>query len=189
MFAPLKDLPADNTLHVEAGKALADTAFESAERFLALNLNVSRHLFEQSIAHIKALQEARDVRSFVNLRAARTQPAIDAAINYSRSICEIASETREETARIVGVQLADVSADLSDVIDRVLQRAPAGSEGAVAVIRTAIDTANSAYDRMNGVALKVAEMTQANVSAARQASFQAAANAATMGDSARQKAA
>ncbi len=182
MFAHLKDLTADNTLHIEAGKALADTALESAERFLTLNLDVSRHWFEQSITHIKALQEVRDVRSFVNLRAAQTQPAIDAAMNYSRGVYEIARESREEAAKIVGVQLADVSADVSDAIDQVLQRAPAGSEGAVAVIRTAIDTANSAYDKMNVVALKIAVITQANVSAARQASFQAAANAATMGN-------
>jgi phasin family protein len=181
MFAQLKDFVPAPTLHVEAGLALVNTALESSERYFALNLKVSRSLFEQSLSNLKALQGARDVRSFVSLRAAQAQPAIDAAVGYSRSVCEIASAAKEETTRIVEVQLADLNADASDAIDRALQRAPAGSESAVAVIRTAIDAANSAYDKMNGAAQKVAEITEAHVIAVRQAGFQAAANAAVMG--------
>ena len=180
MFSQLKNITNENSLHVEAGLALVSTFFESAERFTTLNLKTSRSLLEQSAANIKAMQEAKEIKCFAGLQAAQAQPVIDAAIAYSRGIYEIASETKEETSKIVEVQFADVNAEVSELVDQVLERAPVGSEQAVAAIRTVIDAANSAYDRINTATSQVVNLAETNVIAASQASFKAAANAAKM---------
>jgi phasin family protein len=180
MFTSFKNFTADNTLHVEASLALVNTAFDSSERFTALNLNAARSLFAQSVANIKALQGSKDIKSFVSLQSVQARPNIDAAIAYSHGLYAIASEAKEETSKIVGLQLADVSAEVSGIVDKALNSAPVGSETAVAAIRTAIDSANSAYERVNKVVTQVAEIAEANVSAARQAGFKAAANVAKM---------
>jgi hypothetical protein len=49
---------------------------------------------------------------------------------------------------------------------------------AVAVVRSAINAGNSAYDRLNVTASHLIEIAEANMSAASQATFKAAANAA-----------
>jgi phasin family protein len=180
MFSQFKNITVENSLHVEAGLALVSTFFESAERLATLNLNTSRSLLEQSVSNIKTMQEAKELKCFAGLQAAQTQPVIDAAIAYSRGIYEIASETKEEASKIVEVQFADVNAEVSELVDQVLERAPVGSEQAVAAIRTAIDAANSAYDRINTAAAQVVSLAEINISAASQASFKAAANAAKM---------
>jgi len=180
MFTPFKNFTADNALHIEASLALVNTAFDSSERFTALNLNAARSLFEQSVSSIKALQSGKDIKSFVSLQSVQARPNIDAVIAYSHALYAIANEAKEETTKIVGLQLVDVSAEVSGIVDKALNSAPVGSETAVAVIRTAIDNANSAYERVNKVVTQVTEIAEANVSAARQAGFKAAANVAKM---------
>jgi hypothetical protein len=51
-------------------------------------------------------------------------------------------------------------------LDKVVKSAPAGSEVAVAAVKSAISAVNSAYDNMSKTAKQFTEMTQANVEAA-----------------------
>lgn len=182
MFTQLKAMRADNALHSEAGLALANTVFDSAERLVAHNLSASRKLMNASFAHLHALNGSQDVRTIVSLQAAQTKPAIDSAIAYSRGVLEITSEAKQEAAKIVEVQVADVSAGVSDIVDKALTRAPAGSETAVAAIRTAIDTANTAIGQISATAKQVAEIAEASAASATEAGFKAAAKAATIGE-------
>lgn len=175
MFSKLEDFTAGHKSNVEASLTLANTIFASAERLAALNLNTARSLIEQSAANVKALLGVKDVQSLVSLQAAQAQPAIDKAIAYSRGIYEIATDTKEEIAKIVEVQFADANEKVTSIVDKALKSAPAGSETAVATIRQAIGAANSAYDSINKVAKKFSEIAEANVSAASDATLKAAA--------------
>ena len=174
MFTKIQDFTAENKFNIEASLTLANTIFASTERLAALNLNAARNLLEQSTANWKALLGVKDVQSFVSLQAAQAKPVIDNAIAYSRSIYEIATDTKEEIAKIVAVQVADVNTKVTNIVDKALKSAPAGSETAVATIRQAIGVANSAYDNMNNMAKKFSEIAEANVAAAGQATLKAA---------------
>jgi phasin family protein len=180
MFAKLQDFTADQKFNVEASVTLANTVFASAERLAALNLNTARSLLEQSVANFKALTGAKDVQSFVSLQAAQAQPAIANAIAYSRHLRNRHRNQAKKIAKIVEVQFADANAKVSGLVDKALKNAPAGSETAVAGIRTAINAANSAYDSMNKVAKQVAEIAEANATAAGEATLKAAANVTQM---------
>lgn len=180
MFAKFQELTADHKFNVEASLTLAHTVFASAERLAALNLNVARSLLEQSTANFQALLDAKDVQTLVRLQAAQAQPTIDKAIAYSRGVYELATETKEEIAKIVEVQFADANTKVAGLVDKALKSAPAGSETAVANIRTAIDAASSAYDSINSVAKKFSAIAEANVTAASQATIKAASNITQM---------
>ena len=52
------------------------------------------------------------------------------------------------------------------MIDTAAKNAPPGSETAVAMMRSAVAAASSAYDSLSKAAKQAVEMTEANVSAA-----------------------
>ena len=179
MFATPEQLAGANKANVETMLTLANTAFASAERFAALNLNTARAVLEDSVNNAKALLGAKDLQEVVSLQATLAQPSVEKAVAYSRSVYEISAQTQEEFSKLVEVQFAEVNKNVASTLDKAAKSAPAGSDVAVAAVKSAIAAANSAYDTMNKAAKQVAEIAEANVAAATNAPVKAVGAAAT----------
>lgn len=173
--APTQQFAATNKANIEALLTLANTAFASAERLAALNLNTARSLMEDSVSNAKALLGAKDVQELLAVQSSLAQPSVEKAVAYSRSIYEIATQTQEEVAKIVEAQFAEANKNVTTVLDKAAKNAPAGSDVAVAAVKSAIAAANSAYDSMSKAVKQVAEITEANVAAATNATVKAVA--------------
>lgn len=152
----------------------ANTAFDSIERLAALNLNASRSLVEASFANANALFGVKDVQSFLKLQQELAAPAIEKGLDYSRSVYAITAETKDKVAKQVEAQVADTNAKVSGLVEKALASAPAGSEVAVAAVKTAIKSANEAYEGLNKAAKQAAEVAEASVTAATEATLKAA---------------
>jgi phasin family protein len=166
-----------NKANVESLLTLANTAFASAERLAALNLNTARNLLEDTVSSTKALMGAKDVQELMNIQASLAQPTVEKAIAYSRSIYEIASQTQEELTKVFEAQFAEANKTMTSALDKAVKNAPAGSDVAVAAVKSAIAAANSAYDSMTKAAKQVAEIAEANVAAATSATVKAVGSA------------
>jgi phasin family protein len=166
-----------NKANVESILTLANTAFASAERLAALNLNTARTMLEDVVANAKSLMGAKDVQELMNVQAALAQPAVEKAVAYSRSIYEIATQTQEELSKVVESQFAEINRSVTSALDKAVKNAPAGSDVAVAAVKSAIAAANSAYDSMTKAAKQVAEIAEANVAAATNATVKAVTTA------------
>ena len=177
MYNTPEQLSSANKANVENLLTVANTAFASAERIAALNLNTARTLLEDSVSNAKAMLAVKDVQEFANLQTALAQPALDKAIAYSRSLYEIATQTQEEFGKIFESQFAEVNKNVASVLDKAAKNAPAGSDVAVAAVKSAIAAANSAYDTMTKAAKQVAEIAEANVAAATSATVKAVSTA------------
>jgi phasin family protein len=162
-----------NKANVETLLTVANTAFASAERLAALNLNTARILLEDSVNNAKALLSVKDVQELLGMQTALAQPAFEKAIAYSRSVYEIATQTQDEFAKIFDTQYVEMNKNVTTVLDKAAKSAPAGSDVAVAAVKSAIAAANSAYETMNKAAKQVAEMAEANVAAATTATVKA----------------
>lgn len=162
-----------NKAGVETLLTVANTAFASAERLAALNLNTARTLLEDSVASAKALLAVKDVQELVDLQTKLAQPAVEKAVAYSRSIYEIATQTQSELNKIYESQVAELNGNVNSALDKALKNAPAGSDVAVAAVKSAIAAANSAYDSMSKAAKQVAEIAEANMAAATTATVNA----------------
>ena len=171
-FTP-EQFAANNKANVETALTVANTAFASAERIAALNLNTARTLLEDSVANAKALLAAKDAQELMGLQTSLAQPALDKVVAYSRSIYEIATQTQEEFGKIFEAQFAEVNKNVASALDKAAKNAPAGSDVAVAAVKSAIAAANSAYDSMTKAAKQVAEIAEANVAAATTATVKA----------------
>lgn len=173
MYTTPEQIAGANKANVETLLTVANTAFASAERLAALNLNTARTLLEDSVNTAKTLLAAKDVQELVSLQATLAQPAFEKAVAYSRSIYEIASQTQDEFSKIFDSQYVELNRNVSSALDKAAKSAPAGSDVAVAAVKSAIAAANSAYETLNKAAKQVSELAEANVAAATSATVKA----------------
>ncbi len=178
MFATPEQIAAANKANIETLLSLANGAFANAERLAALNLNTARSVLEDSVSNTKALLAAKDVQELVNLQVSLTQPLIEKAVAYARSVYEIASQSQDELSKVFESQVAEVNKGVAVALDKAAKSAPAGSDVAVAAVKSAIAAANSAYDSMSKAAKQVAEIAEANVAAATNATVKAVSTTA-----------
>jgi phasin family protein len=168
-----------NKANIETLMTVANTAFASAERFAALNLNTARAILEDSVANAKAIMSVKDMQGLMSLQVSLAQPSVEKAVAYSRSMYEIATQTSEEFSKLFEGQFADLNKNVAFALDKAAKNAPAGSDVAVAAVKQAIAAANSAYDSMSKAAKQVAEIAEANVAAATTATVKAIGTTAT----------
>jgi phasin family protein len=173
MYVTPEQIAATNKAGVEAIIGLANSQFAALERLSALNFNATKAAFEESVTHAKALLTAKDAQEFVNPNSATAQPALEKAITYSRSLYELASQTQGELAKFAETQAAEFNKNLVELLDKFSKNAPAGSDVAVAAVKSALAAAGTAYDSFTKVAKQATEIAEANIAAATTAAKEA----------------
>ena len=98
-----------NKAGVEAILGLASTQFAALERLSALNFSAAKTAFEEGMGRAKALLNAKDAQEIFSLNAAASQPALEKAIAYSRSVYEVAAQTQGEMAKFVEARVAELN--------------------------------------------------------------------------------
>lgn len=149
---------------------LANVTLDGVERLAALNLSAGRSIVEASFANFNALLGTTDVKSFVDLQQKLATPAIEKGMEYSRNVIAIASETKDKITKEVETRVAAVNANVAEA----LAAAPAGPEVAVEAVKSAMKTANQAFEGLNKAARQAADVAEASVNAATEATLQAA---------------
>jgi phasin family protein len=166
MYQAPEQLLALNKANLEAAVRFAGIALEGAERMLELQLKTAKSAFADGVQQAKALTEIKDVQEFAQLKNTMAQPTLDKATSYVKSIYDVAAATQSEINKLVEEQVAEFNKQVVTSLDKAVKSAPAGSEVAVAAVKSAITAVNSAYDNLSKSAKQFADMTQANVEAA-----------------------
>jgi phasin family protein len=130
-----------NTVHILVG---------AAERLLRLNLATVRQTVGDSAKTARAMIEAKDLQD-VNA-AAMQGPSLDALLNYSKSLYEIAADTQADLHKLVQARLDELNREFVAQLRQVSKTAPAGSEAVVAMLENSVAAANSAYDTLSKAA-------------------------------------
>lgn len=166
MHVTSEQIVATNKAGAEALLGFANTQFAAFERLSALNFNATKAAFDEGISHAKALLSAKDVQDVAHLTSAAAQPTLEKVIAYSRNVYEITAQTNGELAKFVETQAAEFNKNLVGLLDKLSKNAPAGSDVAVAAVKSALAAANSAYDSFNRVAKQATEMAESNYATA-----------------------
>ena len=174
MITNLEQFAAANKASVDAMLSLANTALASAERIAALNLNTARSMLETGVANTKAVLGAKDPREAMSVAAAQIKPAVEQSVAYNRSLYEISAQSKEEVSKQLESQFGDFQKQVSSLMEKAAKNAPAGSDAAVAAVKSALDAANSAFDNMKNVVKQASEMTETNIAKATSAAVNAA---------------
>jgi len=85
---------------------LATTAFEGAQKVIALNLSTTKASVEKSSAAARELLEAKDPQDFFAKSTARV-PNLDGLFAYNRELFSIASKTQAELFQAAQEQLKE----------------------------------------------------------------------------------
>ena len=173
VVATPENLAFTHKTNVESFLTLANTAFASAERLAALNLNTARAFLEDAMTSAKAVLGVKDMQQLASLQTTLAQPVVERFAAYSRGINEIAAQAQDEVSKIVDAQFAEVSRTLASALDEAAKNAPSGSELAFAAAKSAFAAANSAYERISNATRQIVEVAEENLAAATNATVKA----------------
>lgn len=157
--------------------ALTDKMIDSMEKMMGLNLQAAKATMEASVANAHKLLSAKDPQEFFSLSATQAQPQAEVVMTYGRHLASIASDTQIELTKAAETQMTENNRKLASMFDEVTKMAPAGSENAVAMMRSAIDNANTGYAQFTKSTKMAVEAMETNMSAAASQMTQAAAKA------------
>lgn len=146
--------------------SLTNKTFEGVEKLVDLNLTAAKASLEDTSATAKQLLAAKDPQEFFSVTASRAQPTAEKAIAYSRHLAQIASGTASEFSKAAEAQILETNRKVISLVDEVSKNAPAGTENAVALFKSALGSANAGYEQFTRTAKQAAEAYEANVNAA-----------------------
>ena len=141
---------------------LTQKAFEGVEKLVELNIQASKAALAESASHTQAVLSVKDAQELLALQAGLMQPLAEKTAAYSRHLYDIASSTGADFTKAAEAQATDAQAKLMAVIDNATKNAPAGSETAVAVVKSAGSAANNAMESVQKAVKQATEMAEAN---------------------------
>jgi phasin family protein len=177
-MANADDFIAAQKTQIETLFGLTTKAFESLEKVVELNLTASKAALAESVDHAKAVLSAKDAQELLALQAGLFQPLAEKASAYSRHLYEIANNASTDLGKAYEEQAAEAQRKFLTLVDSASRNAPAGSETAVAVLKSAVAAANTAYDSVQKAVKQATEVAEANYNAVASTASSAASKAA-----------
>jgi phasin family protein len=154
--------------NIETLFGLTNKAFEGVERLVELNLQVAKAAIGEVAETTRAAMSVKDAQELLALQAGLLQPAAEKAAAYSRHLYDITSATTAEVSRVAEENAAEAQKKFLQVIDTAVKNAPAGTENAVALVKSAVAAANNAYEGVHKAAKQAADVAEANFQAVTQ---------------------
>jgi phasin family protein len=152
--------------NVETFLEFAGITATAAEKLIDLNLKMAKTAFSDAVKGAKELSSVKDTQEFVNLQTAWSQPVAEKYAAYLKTTYGLVSETQAELTKLFEQKFADFNKNVVTALDKAVKNAPAGSDVAVAAVKSAMAAANQAYDAISKATKQVSEVTEATIAAA-----------------------
>jgi phasin family protein len=152
--------------NVETLFGLTNKAFEGVEKLVELNLQVAKTALSEAADTTVATLSVKDAQELLSLQAALLQPTAEKAASYSRHLYDIASSTGAEVAKAAESQFTDAQKKFASMVDTAAKNAPAGTENAVALVKSAVAAANNAFESVQKATKQAVDVAEANFQAA-----------------------
>jgi phasin family protein len=160
-----EQIVAANKANLETLFGLTNKAFEGVEKLVELNLQVAKTTLAESAENTRALLSVKDAQELLALQATLLQPSAEKAVAYSRHLYDIASSTSSEVTKAAEAQLAELQKSFASSVDAALKNAPAGTENAVTLVKSAINAANNAFESVQKATKQATDIAEANFNA------------------------
>ena len=157
---------------------LTTKAFEGVEKLVELNVAASRAALTEAQGTAQAMLSAKDAKELLALHASLLQPLAEKTAAYSRHLFDIAQGTGAEFTRAFEGKAAEAQKTFAGLVENATKNAPAGSETAVAMMKSAVAAAGNAYESVQKVVKQASEVAEANFTAASNSALTAAQNTA-----------
>jgi phasin family protein len=153
---------ASHKANIETLFGLTHKAFEGVEKLVELNVQATKAALAESANHAQAVLGVKDAQELLALQAGLVQPLAEKTAAYSRHLYDIASAAGADLGKTFEAQTAEAQKKIVGLVDNAAKNAPAGSETAVAVMKSAVAAANNAFESMQKAVKQASDMAEAN---------------------------
>ena len=157
-----EQLMASHKANIETLFGLTHKAFEGVEKLVELNVQATKAALAESANHAQAVMGVKDAQELLALQAGMVQPLAEKTAAYSRHLYDIATAAGADLGKTFEAQTADAQKKVMGLVDSATKNAPAGSETAVAVMKSAVAAANNAFESMQKAVKQASDMAEAN---------------------------
>ncbi len=161
----VEQILASHKANVETLFGLTSKAFEGVEKLVELNMTASRAALAEAASQSQSALSVKDAQELLALQASLFQPLAEKTLSYSRHLYDIASGTSAEFGKAVEGQASEAQKKFAGLIDNAAKNAPAGSETAVAVMKSAVSAANNALESIQKSVKQATELAESNFAA------------------------
>jgi phasin family protein len=151
--------------NVETLFGLTSKAFEGVEKLVELNLQVAKTTMSEVADNAQAALSVKDAQELLALQAGLLQPAAEKAAAYSRHLYDIAATLNADLSKMVEAQASEAQAKYMSAVDAAVRNAPAGTENAVALVKSAVAAANNAFEGVQKAAKQAASVAESSFQA------------------------
>lgn len=148
--------------NVETLLGLTSKAFEGVEKIVELNLSASKAALSETGENAKAMLSVKDAQELMALQQSMLHPLAEKTAAYSRHLYEIATGTTSEFSKALESQAAEVQEKFGSLVESAAKNAPAGSETAVAVMKSAVAAASNALESVQKAVKQATDVAETN---------------------------
>jgi phasin family protein len=170
-----EQIVASHKANVETLFGLTAKAFEGMEKLVELNLSAAKAALDESANNTQTALSAKDAQELVAMQANLFQPLAEKTAAYSRHLYDIASGTGSEFTKAFESQAAAAQKQFASLVDNAAQNAPAGSEQAVAMMKGAVNAANTAFESVQKAVKQATDLAESNLASVAQSAAPKAA--------------
>jgi phasin family protein len=148
--------------NLDSAIRLARISMESAEKLVKLQLEASRTFVEDNVRNVKALAQAKMPEDLAALRRKFAESSFTKAMEYSRSLYEIAAETQAEFKHLMERRIAEYGRDDTP------NASPfhAGVDLVTSALKATMAASTAAMDTLTQAAKQMSNFAEASFSAA-----------------------
>jgi len=157
-----EEIMASHKANIETLFGLTQKAFEGVEKLVELNVQATKAALAETANHTQAVMGVKDAQELLALQASMVQPLAEKTAAYSRHLYDIASAAGADLSKTFEGQAADAQKKFVGLVDSASQNAPAGSEAAVAVMKSAVAAASNAYESVQKAVKQASDMAESN---------------------------
>ena len=161
----VEQVMASHKANIETLFGLTSKAFEGVEKIVELNLTASKAALSEVSNHTQSVLSVKDAQELLALQSGLLQPLAEKTAAYSRHLYDIATGTGAEFNKAFEGQTADAQKKFLGLVDNAAKNAPAGSEAAVAVMKSTVAAANNALESVQKAVKQATEVAEANFNA------------------------
>ena len=158
----VEQIMAAQKANVETLFGLTTKAFAGVEKMVELNIQASKAALSEASDNTKAALSVKDAQELLALQSSMFQPLAEKTAAYSRHLYDIASGSTAEFGKAFEGQAADAQKKFMGLVDSAAKNAPAGSETAVAVMKSAVAAANNALESVQKAVKQATDMAESN---------------------------
>lgn len=152
--------------------------FNGFEKLVNLNLQMFKSSMDEINAKSQTATALQDPQQAASFASELAKPAAEKAMSYGKEVFEIVSNVQKEITQLTEKQIADNQQQAAELVEQFSKNAPAGSESAVALVKSGLVATSNVTDSVLKATRQAAELNQSNLNAASGAVIKTAEQAA-----------